>query len=270
MYAYYDVVREYGLGFQYQCNNKYNVDFSVSKIYPYGCLYEKISQWDYYDFQGYGFKFNPKFMFGRINKMYVGLNLSYEQLSHDTVRVYNYNGRGTEYYYTLSKSKGVGFTVGVTVGNKIRFNFLFMEPFISLGLTETHTKNTDYATTSNRLNLWKQYPYSYSQSKAFFYTTIGLKLGLSFKKSKKHAAIDKKFDDVYIPKTTLLKTYFKSVNFKDRSLQKDTRRAYARYKGLNRNALFSYRRYYADTTLFYKKIDFLFQRIDSLIIKGQK
>jgi hypothetical protein len=202
--------------------------------------------------------------------MYVGLNLSYEQLSHDTVRVYNYNGRGTEYYYTLSKSKGIGYNIGVTFGTKINYRFLFIEPFVCLGLTETHTENTDYSTTSNRLNLWKQYPYTYSQSKAFFYTNIGLKLGVSFKKSRKHAAIDKKFDNVYLPKATLLDNHFKSINFTDRTIKKDTRRAYARFKGLNRNALFKYRRYYTDTLLFYKKIDFLFHRIDSLIIKSQE
>lgn len=272
VYAYYDVVREYGFGIQYQLNNKFSLDLSFHKIYSYGFLYEKIYQWDYYDFQGYGLSLKPKFMFSPRNRLYVGINVSFEQLSHGLVPVEFYNGRGTQFYHEVTESKGTGSTIGITFGNKISYKHIFFEPFLSLGVTNTKTKNTVVSSSYDYYSYMSvpQYPITSTHHGLFFQTNIGLKLGFSFKKSKKHEAIDKKFDKLYIPKSNNLKTYFKSVNFKDRSIKKDMRRAYARYEALNRNALQKYRRYYSDTTKLYKAVDFLFNRIDSLIVKGNK
>lgn len=270
IYGYYDVIREYGLGFQCQLNNKYSLDVSVYKVYPYGYLYKKILQWDYYDFQGYGLSLKPKFMFSSRNRLYVGLNLSYEQLFHKAVPINYYFGRDSDPYYTMTESKGYGANIGITFGNKFSYKFIFLEPFFSVGVTETHTQNTDYSSTSSRLNLWEKYPESYSQSKAFFYTNIGLKLGFSFKKNKKHAAIDKKFDAVYIPKAISLNNYIKTIDYKKSTTSKYLKEVRNRYNALNRHALAKYKRYYRDTTTFYNKIDSLFSKIDRLIIKGNQ
>lgn len=272
VYGYYDAVREYGIGFQYQINNKYSLDLSVHKIYPYGYLYEKILQWDYYDFSGYGCSIKPKFMFSTKNRLYVGLNLAFEQLWHGAVAVENYSGRGTQLYYNTLERNGHGTTIGITVGNKLTYKQLFIEPFVSFGVTTLKAKTIVYSSTYQYYNSADEpeYPLEYNYNHAFFQTSFGLKIGFSCIKNKKHLAIDKKFDEVYIPKANNLKSYFETVNFKDKTIKKDLRKALARYEALNRNALVKYKKYYRDTTMFYNKIDFLFHRIDSLIIKGNK
>ncbi len=272
VYGYYDIIREYGIGAQYQINNKYSLDLSVYKIYPYGYLYEKILQWDYYDFKGYGCSIKPKFMFSTKNRLYVGLNLAFEQLWHTPVAVEHYNGRGSQFYYDMIERKGYGNTVGITFGNKFTYKHIFIEPFISFGATNLKAKTIIYSSSYKYYNSADEpkYPKEYTSNSSYFQTSIGIKIGASFKKSKKHAAIDKKFDAVYIQKSNNLKNYFKTINFKDKAIKKDLRSAHARFEALNRNALVKYKLYYRDTTMFYKKIDLLFHRIDSLIIKSNK
>jgi hypothetical protein len=272
VYAYYDIVREYGIGFQYQLNNKYSLDASLFKIYPYGLLYENISQWDYYDFQGYGFSIKPKFMFISRNRLYVGLNVSFEQLYHNIVPVEFYNGRGSQLYYEMTERKGYGSTIGISFGNKFTFKQVFIEPFVAFGATFTKTKNITHSSTYeyyNNNNVPK-YPIEYSSNGSFFQTNIGVKIGLSFKKNKKHIAIDKKFDDVYIPKAISLNNYIKTIDYKKPTTSKYLKEARNRYKALNRNTLAKYNRYYRDTTMLYNKIDTLFSKIDRLIIKGNQ
>ncbi len=269
-YGYADVVREYGLGFQYQPLPKYNFDVSVYLVSPNTFFKDKIRQWDYYDLKGYGISFKPKFQFSKLSRFYVGLNLAYEKLYHDKVWVEYYYGKGSSYiYHYLEDANGYGYTIGLTIGNKFRFKQLFVEPYFGLGITTSKLDKTKYE-VDHRESYDKNFPYSYSEKKGFFQMNIGLKLGFSFKKSKKHEAIDRKFDELYIPKSNNLKTYFKSINPKDQPVKKDMRRAFARYEALNRNALQKYKRYYSDTTRLYKAVDFLFNRIDSLIIKGNK
>lgn len=272
IYGYYDVVREYGIGVQYQLNNKFSLDFSLYKIYPYGYLYKKISQWDYYDFNGYGCSIKPKFMFSAKNRFYVGLNLAFEQLWHDSLAVENYNGKGSQFYYTILERKGHGTNIGINMGNKLTYKHLFIEPFISFGVTVLKANTIVYSSTYEYYNSADEpkYPIKYSYNHIYFQTSIGIKIGFSFKKSNKHAAIDKKFDEVYIPKSNNLKNYFKTINLKNPIVNKNMQMALARYEALNRNALSKYKRYYGDTTVFYSKMDFLFQRIDSLIIKANQ
>jgi hypothetical protein len=272
VYGYYDVVREYGIGAQYQINNKYSLDLSVYKIYPYGYLHQKISQWDYYDFDGYGISIKPKFMFSAKNRLYVGLNLSFEQLWHGSVAVENYNGRGSQFYYDMLERKGYGNTIGISIGNKFTYKQLFIEPFISFGATIVKAKTIVHSSTYEYYNSADEpkYPLEYMSNGTYFQTNIGIKFGFSFKKSKKHIAIDQKFDQIYNPKLISLMNYFKTVDIKKIEKNKYLRTAYRRTKGLNRSILLRYKKNYADTTYFYKKVDELFQKIDSLIIKGNQ
>ncbi|MES2565782.1 MAG: hypothetical protein V4565_02880 [Bacteroidota bacterium] len=97
---------------------------------------------------------------------------------------------------------------------------------------------------------------------------IGFKLGFSFKKSKKHAAIDKKFDEVFIPKATKLQGYFKTIDSKKIEDSRHLRMAYRRSRMLNHSILWRYKWNYSDTVKFYSRIDTLFHKIDELIIKA--
>ncbi len=136
IYGYGDLVREYGIGIQYQLNTRYNFDFSIYSINPNTYFKDKIQQWDYYDLKGYGVCFKPKYQFGKLSRAYVGLNLAYEKLSHDKVWVEYYYGKGSSYvYHYLEDASGYGYTIGLTFGNKIRFKQVFVEPFFGIGIT---------------------------------------------------------------------------------------------------------------------------------------
>lgn len=269
VYAYADLVREGGVGLQYQMNNKYNMDFSAYLINPNTYFKDKIKQWDYYDLKGYGFSFKPKFQFSKLNRLYVGLNLAYEKLQHEKISVEYFNLGNHSIFYNQEDAKGFGYTVGLTLGNKLSYKQVFFEPFFGIGITKTKLNKTIYNST-NTYNDAKYaiYPQSHVNNKIFFQMNIGLKLGFSFKKSKKHAAIDKKFDDVYIPKANSLNNYIKTIDSIKPINSKYLKEVRNRYKALNRHALAKYKIYYRDTTMFYNKIDTIFKIIDRLIIKG--
>lgn len=269
VYGYYDFVREQGVGLQYSFLGLYNLDVSYYNIYPNGG-FNFVSQWDYKDFNGQGISIKPKYQFSFLGRWYIGANVSYEWLKHGIVPVEYYYGRGSMYIYHYQESaKGNAYTIGITFGNKIRYQRIFIEPFFGIGYTEARLNKTIYG-VDHKEPYQKSFPYSESIRQSFFQSNLGVKFGFSFKKSKKHSTIDEKFDKIYVPKSNTLKNYFKSVDFKNQTIKKDLRRALARYEALNRNALSKYKRHYNDTVKLYSKIDFLFNRIDSLIISGNK
>ena len=268
VYGYVDLVREKGLGFQYQLLHQYNMDVAAYLINPNTYFKDKILQWNYYDLKGYGISFKPKFLFSALNRSYVGLNLAYERLQHDIVPVQYYNGKGSNIVHYLEEAKGYAYTIGVTLGHKFMYKPIFIEPFFGLGVTASKLTKTVYG-VDYKNSYDKPFPYSFVDKRQFFQMNIGLKMGLSFKKSKKHAAVDKKFDDVYIPKAKSMGSYFKSVNF-NKSTSKYLRHARDRYESLNRSALRRYKKSYNDTTHFYNSVNNLFIRIDSLIVKGNR
>jgi|JI9StandDraft_1071089.scaffolds.fasta_scaffold117959_1 hypothetical protein len=269
-YTYYDLIREKGIGVQYHFLPSYSIDISVYSIAPNNYLRDKVLQWDYYDLKGYGFSIRPKFHFSSLGNWYVSPNISFEWLNHGKTWVEYYYGRGSEITNNLEETKGKAFTIGISFGRKINMNRFYIEPFVGFGITDFKGEKTIYEINYRSYYSTVDNPEKERYNQDFLQLFAGIKLGLSFKKYKKHIAIDKKFDEVYIPKANSLKNYFKTVNFEDKTIKKDLRRAYVRYEGLNRNALVKYKRYYRDTAMFYNKMNFLFHRIDSLIAKGNK
>lgn len=267
VYGYYDFVREQGVGVQYSFLGLYNLDISCYNIYPNGG-FNFVSQWDYKDFKGQGISIKPKYQFSFLGRWYIGANISYEWLKHSIVPVEYYYGRGSMYIYHYQESaKGTAYTIGITFGNKIRYQRVFIEPFFGIGYTEARLNKTIYGVDHEEPNQ-KNFPYSESIRQSFFQSNLGVKVGFSFKKSKKHQAIDKKFDEYYNQKSISLMSYFKTVDAKKIESNKYLRTALRRTKGLNRSVLWRYKNNYADTANFYRKVDDLFQKIDSLIIKG--
>ena len=269
VYAYYDLVRESGVGIQYQLLPSYSIDISAYFINPTNYLKDKILQWDYYDLKGYGFSLRPKYHFSSLGNWYVTPNISFEWLGHGKVWV-----KEMVYYHQivnyLTETNGKAYTVGLNFGRKIIINRFFLEPFIGFGVSSFKGEKTTYAIDDANVFPSQTYPIKDVYRQDFFQTNIGLKLGFSFKKSKKHAAIDKKFDDVYIPKAVSLNNYFKPIDPKTIENSKYLRKAYSRTKKLNSSALWRYKKNYADTAQFYRKMDTLFSIIDALIIKGNQ
>lgn len=268
-YGYFDIARERGLGFQWQLFSKYNLDVAAYLITPNTYFKDKLRQWDYWDLKGFGFNIKPKYQFDLLGKWYISPNIAFEWLKHEKTWVEH-----MVYYHEivnyLTETKGKAYTIGFNFGRKITINRFTLEPFIGLGITSFKGEIITYAIDRPYLFPTQTYPIKESYRQDYFQFNAGLKIGLSFKKSNKHAAIDKKFDEVYIPKSNNLKNYFKTINLKKPISNKNMQRALARYEALNRNALSKYKRYYGDTTVFYSKMDFLFQRIDSLIIKANQ
>lgn len=267
VYGYYDFVREYGVGVQYHFLPQYSIDFTVYKIYPYSAL-NFVGQWDYKDFTGQGICLKPKFHFSSLGKWFISPNFSYEWLQHDVVPVAVYNGRGSMYiYHYQEEAKGTAYTIGFTFGNKIRVKQLFIEPFFGLGLTNAKLTKTTYGVDHQTFEK-KDFPYTKNIRRNYLQSNLGIKIGLTFKKSKKHQAIDKKFDELYLPKSDSLKAFFKTVTKEQLQQNKNQRLAYYMYKKLNSSSLRRYRKYYNDTTHFYQKMDDLFIQIEKLINYG--
>ena len=261
VYGYYDLIRESGVGFQYQLGSQLNIDVSAYFINKQYNLNNTIKQEDYYEFKGYGISIKPKFLISRLGRFYVGSNIAYESLQHDMAWVeYHFN-------HNLEDAKGEAYTIGLTLGNKVIYKHLFFEPYFGIGITSARLSQTLY--DENPLPYFAvKYPTARVTKNSYFQMNIGLKIGFSFSKSKKHAAIDKKFDEVYIPKSIALGAYFETLDLSNQLPPKRLKRARARYRGLNRNALSAYKYNCFDSTKFYNKMDFLFNRIDSLI-QGQ-
>lgn len=270
-YVYGDAVREYGLGIQRQFSSYFSMDVSLQRFYTHGIFYKKILQWDYYDLSGYGLSLKPKYMFGDVRRTYVGLNVSFEKLSHGTVPVNYYNGSGSRYYDDYMESEGLGTTIGLVMGGKIGIRRFFLEPFFGMGFTHYKFRSTVHSTTnSDYIYAGKTYPYSQSGKELFFQANLGLKFGVSFKKSKLQKAIDKKFDEVYLPKIKRLKATFDTVDAQDPSTPAGLAATKKRLEKLNRQIIRHFNDYYNDTTWLYRRVDDRILVIDELINKGNQ
>ena len=237
VYAYYDIIRESGVGFQYQLGNKINIDVSAYLINKQNNLNRLIKQWDYYEFKGFGFSLKPKYLLSRLGRFYVGANIAYESLHYDKAWVEYYYGRGSNYInHNLQGAKGEAYTIGLTLGNKMPYKHAFFEPFFGIGITTARLTTILYNENPLPSNTVK-YPISSISKIEYLQMNIGIKIGYSFKRSKKHDVIDKKFDDVYIPKAEVLENYFKTFDAEKRNTPKNIKRALNRYHKLNGSVL---------------------------------
>ncbi|MDF2452084.1 MAG: hypothetical protein K0S26_1588 [Bacteroidota bacterium] len=269
VYGYADLVREHGIGVQYQVLAKYNVDVSVYLINPNTYFKDKIRQWDYYDLKGYGFNIKPKYQFDLLGRWYLSPNIAFEWLRHDKAWVEH-----MVYYHQivnyLTETKGKAYTIGINIGRKIIINRFFLEPFLGMGVTSFKGDIITYAIDDPTVFPSQTYPIKDAYRQDYFQMNIGLKIGISFKKNKKHIAIDKKFDQVYIPKSNQLIRYFKTMDQKTIESNRNLRLSYSRTKKLNRSVLLRYKYNFRDTSAFYRKVDTLFQKIDLQLIKGNE
>jgi|GEM_PF-4566698 len=268
VYGYYDLVREIGIGAQFQIQNKWNLDVSVYNVRSSEYFKAKVRQEDYHDFSGYGMSIKPKFLLGSLNRTYIGVNINYEYLHHDALLV-DRSGFGLHHTFRcIESASGNVFTLGATAGHKMLYKHMFVEPFLCAGVVFNKTTATVYEANTNYLYPNKPFPLSYQYNGNFLHFNIGIKVGYSFKNiSQKREAINKKFDVVYIPKTDSLMNYFNTVGVE--LIEKSANLMVARdnYNQLNRRVLSVYRMHYRDTSVFYIKVDdlykFLYQKINT-------
>lgn len=257
-YGYFDAIRESGGGLQYQVMPQITIDLAVYSIRKSPRL---IAQWDYYDFHGVGLSIKPKFLIYKLGHWYVCPNISFEQLSHGKTWV-EYGQGDDGIILKLQDTKGKGTTVGVNFGRKININYVFIEPFVGFGLTSFKGNVTTYDVGGNAYyNPNITIPYSEKYSQDFLQLNVGIKLGVAFIKNKRQIRINELFDSIYIPRNNQLDSFFALHGFENKAVRK----AYNRYKGLNRKALIIYRRNYFNTPKLIIKMNQSLQKIDSLI-----
>lgn len=267
-YVYYDLVRECGAGVQRSITSYFSMDLSLQRFYTHGILYKKILQWNYYDLSGYGISLKPKFMFGAFRNAYVGLNLSFEKLGQGITPVEYMDYYNHIPYYEYTETKGYGSTIGAVMGVKIGIRRLFLEPFFGMGCTYYKYQYITHGTTnSSHIYQGKKFPQSASGRQTFFQANLGLKFGVSFKKNKLQKAIDKRFDEVYIPRVQHLKTISDSIDPKNVLTPQSLVAGKKRLEMLNRKVIRYFNQCHTDTTWFYQKVDGRILVIDELLNK---
>lgn len=266
-YGYLDLAREGGIGFQYQLYTKYNIDVAAYLITPNTYFKDKLRQWDYWDLKGFGFNIKPKYQFGLLGKWYITPNIAFEWLKHEKTWV-EHMVYYHEIVHFLEETQGKAYTIGFNFGRKIMINRIMLEPFIGVGLTSFKAEKITYEVDRPSLFPSQTFPETESYRQDYLQINIGLKLGISFKKSKQLNAIDKEFDRVYLAKSDSLSSFFKTVSKERLQQNKQLRMAFRRYKALNRHALMTYKKHYYNHEKLYLKIDKLFIIIDSLRYYG--
>ncbi len=236
VYAYYDVFGQIGIGFQHQITDIINFDYSLYMLNNNTYIKNAVAQDDYYDYNGYGINIKSKFMFSPLNRFYIGINIGFQSMYHGAVAWEKYTGSGDPRFNYIEERSGYGTVYGVTVGNKISINKLSIEPFMCLGINSVSFKYTNYYYHTNS-NSYSNYPPSGKSDQTYIHANAGLKIGFSFKKNKMQLAIEAKFEEIYISRADTILKYFKTLSKKDIKSNKYYRIAFARYRGLNRNAL---------------------------------
>ena len=232
VYVYGDIVREFGIGFQYQLGNKINFDVSLYNVRPNLQIKKTVKEADYFDYSGFGISFKPKFLFSRKNRLYVGANIGYEYLSHGVIFVDRSNPHID--IYSTESVKGSVYNIGFTFGNKFRYKHFLIEPFCGAGFVFNKTTAIVYSAKNNRGFGNQTFPLTYEHKDAYGLLNAGIKLGYSFKNNhKKEYAIDKKFRDVFNPKLDSLTRLFYLMEYHRPFLFE----AFLKYKDLNKKAL---------------------------------
>jgi len=278
VYGYYDLVREAGIGFQHQFHPLLCMDYSVYALHANG--FRMARQWDYYDFSGAGFSIKPKIMLSRDNRFYISPTLSVDYLKHDRVWVEDQVGRSTR-WYSLDAAKGWGSSLGLSLGVRCYARHILIEPFVSLGVTTAWLDVTSYAEKSAVVFNGKfKYtePTEYAEPKRshihkdYFFSNFGVKIGFGWKRPAKDAAIQARFDEVYIPHYNRLLAYLNQQPVKNPDLRREGREALIRAKELaasaDRNLLRIYRWRYPNPEKLYRSVDAYFKRIDEQIIQA--
>lgn len=149
VYAYGDIVRELGIGFQYQLGNKFNFDVSLYNVRPNLQIKKTVKEADYFDYSGYGLSIKPKFFISRKNRLYVGANFGYEYLSHGSIFV----DRSTphETMTSIESVKGSVYNIGFTFGNKSPYKQILIEPFLAVAFVVNKTTAAVYSAHNGAL-----------------------------------------------------------------------------------------------------------------------
>jgi hypothetical protein len=269
-YAYHDFVRESGLGIQHQLGANWSVDYSLFYIHRNLGLKNIIQQWDYYDFTGGGFSIKPKWHLTKAGGFYVGATYSLEYIEHGIIPVEYYSGRGSDLYYDYDKCSGRASTVGLLIGSRSWIKAVAIEHFFVIGATVASIQRTTYSTTAGYPHKNQNYPSTVNTGGTYFNLNFGIKIGIGCKKSKKHQAMDAKFDEVYTPRYKALKAYMSSVDFERLANPRPMDKAYKMLLKTDKVFLKIHKWNYIDTTRMYQKFEKYFDEIDGLIEQGKR
>lgn len=265
-YVYYDVFGQIGLGVQKQFENNFSLDLSLFRLNNNIFIKNFIAHEDYYDYSGYGFCITPKFMPARLNQFYIGFNLGFQTMSHEAVKWEKYTGSGDPRFNFIEERKGYGVIGGVVVGSKVCVRKLAIEPFLCLGLSSvTYSYKNYYYSTNYGKPSSINYPANGNGIYAYLHSNLGVKIGYSFKKDKRHVKIDEKFDAVFIPEVNALKNEIKTRVVEKKPISVFLIAAKGYTEGLNSKFLKIYKSNYLDTTKFYTEVSKSISKVKGLL-----
>lgn len=154
VYAYGDLVREVGGGYECRFFSWLGIDLRGASVYPYSVMSDLIKANDYFYFSGYSVSLMPKYYFAPGKRFYVGLNLTYLSISYSKEWAEPQEGYEYEIYESFGKSQLrdrslTGLAIGPAIGRQFVYKGICVEPFVSLGSfhgrSSIHVYNPHYA-----------------------------------------------------------------------------------------------------------------------------
>jgi hypothetical protein len=181
-YAYFDVVREAGLGCEMKIKGNLAFDFRLAYLYPHSFVGGLIKSNDLFYSQGFSFSFAPKWYFVQGKKLYLGLNLTYAASSYKKQWVapkagYDPDwGNGPENQLRDKKMSQVVF--GPSFGTQFIYKKIYLEPFAIVGIALYNKYTVTTYTLINDATTPKQdYQGMARPDYNGFMMTLGIKIG---------------------------------------------------------------------------------------------
>ncbi|MFN8116579.1 MAG: hypothetical protein U0W65_10725 [Bacteroidia bacterium] len=185
IYGYYDIIRQFGLGYRHSFNPYFDVNVEAGYI---GAYVDLGGVGDFFQKKGFSINLLPKFVIFSVKGLYMGPLISFQHLSYNNQWVEQFPGYSKYYteYTARSDLKSNGFTFQYCIGTKHNFNHISIETFVSLG-TEINYNNRTWYEVNRPFNGHHDnvtFPYSFKETDGEIIGTAGVKIGFNFKPKK--------------------------------------------------------------------------------------
>ena len=188
-FAFYDIVRLAGAGFEFRPDETFSIDAKFAAVYANGIgakITNKISDINNYGFnKGYGILLSPKYYVGKKRNFYLGLSAAFYKYGYknkilSSGEVENYYGntpiQQTETTKQTQQTKSFSFDYTLGFSKSIHhFNYEF---FIAAGAEKQYSSTTLVYTVTPPFASSSR---SSKDKQVIFNCLIGIKLGFGFK-----------------------------------------------------------------------------------------
>ncbi len=185
VYGYYDIIRQFGLGYRHSFNPYFDINIEAGYI---GAYYDIGGVGDFFKKKGFSINVLPKFVIFSVKGLYMGPLITYQYLSYKDQWTEQFLGYSKYYtgYTARSDLKSNGFTFQYCLGTKHNFKNISIETFLSLG-TEINYNNKTWYEVNRPFKGYHDnvsFPHSFKEREAEIIGTTGIKIGLNFQSKK--------------------------------------------------------------------------------------